>query len=45
MPVATLILVCPTIEVKAIKSHSLHADGKMGERGAHLPIKSILVHP
>ncbi len=45
MPVAALILVRPAIEVKAIKGHSLHADGKVGESGAHLPIEAVLVHP
>ena len=45
MPVAALILVCPAIEVKAIKGHSLHADGKVGECGTDLPIEAVLVHP
>jgi hypothetical protein len=45
MPVAALIVVCPAIEVKAIKGHSLHADGKVGECGAHLPIEAVLIHP
>jgi hypothetical protein len=45
MPVAALILVCPAIEVKAIKGHSLHADAKVNEGGAHLAIESVLVHP
>jgi hypothetical protein len=45
MPVAALILVCPAIEVKAIKSHSLHADGKMGKCGTNFPIEAVLVHP
>jgi hypothetical protein len=44
MPVAALIVVCPAIEVKAIKRHSLHADGKLGECGADLPIETVLVH-
>jgi hypothetical protein len=45
MPVAALILVCPAIEVKAIEGHSLHADGKVRECGANLPIETVLVHP
>jgi hypothetical protein len=45
MPVAALIVVCPTIEVKAIKGHSLHADGKIGECGTDLPIEAVLIHP
>jgi hypothetical protein len=45
MPVATLIVVCPAIEVKAIKGHSLHADRKVGECGAYLAIETVLVHP
>jgi hypothetical protein len=45
MPVAALIVVCPAIEVKAIKGHSLHADGKVGEGRAHLSIEAVLVHP
>lgn len=45
MPVAALIVVCPAIEVKAIKGHSLHADGKVDECGAYLPIEAVFVHP
>jgi hypothetical protein len=44
MPVAALIVVCPAIEVKAIKGHSLHANGKVDECGAHLPIEAVFVH-
>jgi hypothetical protein len=44
MPVATLIVICPAIEVKAIKSHALHSNGKVRECGAYLPIESVLVH-
>jgi len=44
MPVAALILVCPAIEVKAIKGHSLHADGKMGKCGTNFPIEAVLIH-
>jgi hypothetical protein len=44
MPVAALIVVCPAIEVKAIKGHSLHADGKIGECGADFPIEAVLIH-
>jgi hypothetical protein len=45
MPVAALIVVCPSIEVKAIKRHPLRADRKVGERRAHLAIEAVLVHP
>jgi len=45
MPVAALIVVCPAIKVKAVKGHSLHADGKVGECRANLPIEAVLVHP
>jgi hypothetical protein len=45
MPVAALIVVCPAIEVKAIKGHSLHADGKIGEYGTDLSIEAVLIHP
>ena len=44
MPVAALIVVCPAIEVKAIKGHSLHADGKIGECGTDFPVESVLIH-
>jgi hypothetical protein len=44
MSVATLILVRPAIEVKAIKGHSLHPDGKVGDNWAHFPIEAVLVH-
>jgi hypothetical protein len=44
MPVAALILVCPAIEVKAIKGHSLHADGKVDECGTDFPIEAVLIH-
>ena len=44
MPVAALIVVCPAIEVKAIKGHSLHADGKIGECGTDFPIEAVLIH-
>jgi len=44
MPVAALIVVCPAIEVKAIKGHSLHADGKIGECGTNFPIEAVFVH-
>ena len=44
MSVATLIVVCPTVEVKAIKGHSLHADGKVGECGTDFPVEAVLIH-
>ena len=44
MPVATLIVVCPAVKVKAIKGDSLHADAKLDECGTHLAIEAILVH-
>jgi hypothetical protein len=44
MPVAALIVVCPAIEVKSIKGHSLHADGKIGECGTDFPVEAVLIH-
>ena len=44
MPVAALIVVCPAIEVKAIKGHSLHSDGKIGEYGTDFPVEAVLIH-
>jgi hypothetical protein len=44
MPVAALIVVRPGIEVKAIKSDSLCADGDRGEARAHVAIETIFVH-
>ena len=44
MPIAALIVVCPAIEVKAIKGHSLHADGKIGECGTDFPVEAVLIH-
>jgi hypothetical protein len=44
MPVAALIVVCPSIEVKAIKGHSLHADWKVDECGTDFAIEAILIH-
>jgi len=44
MPVAALILVRPCVEVKAIKSDSLRADGDRRQARAHVAIEAIFVH-
>jgi hypothetical protein len=44
MPVAALILVRPRVEVKAIKSDSLRADGDGRQARAHIAIETIFVH-
>jgi hypothetical protein len=44
MPVAALILVRPRVEVKAIKSDSLRADGDGRQARAHVAIETIFVH-
>jgi hypothetical protein len=44
MPVAALIVVRPGVEVKAIKSDSLCADGNRKKARAHVAIETIFVH-
>jgi len=44
MPVAALIVVSPGIEVKAIKSDSLCADGDRRQARAHVAIETVFVH-
>ena len=44
MPVAALIIVRPGIEVKAIKSDSLCADGDRKQARAHVAIEAVFVH-
>jgi hypothetical protein len=44
MPVAALIVVRPGVEVKAIKSDSLCADGDRKQARAHVAIETIFVH-
>jgi hypothetical protein len=43
-PVAALILICPGIEVKTIKSNALLSDRNFSEVGAYFDIKSVAVH-
>jgi hypothetical protein len=45
MPVAALMVVRPRIEVKAIKSDSLSADGDHRQARAHVAIEAILSMP
>ena len=44
MPVATLILVRPGIEVKPVKGNSLGADRDGRHEGANLTIETVFVH-
>jgi hypothetical protein len=44
MPVATLILIRPRIEVKTIEGHSLRADRDRGEEGTDVAIEAIFIH-
>jgi hypothetical protein len=44
MPVAALIVVGPGVEVKAVKSDSLGADGNHRQERPNLAIEAILVH-
>jgi len=44
MPVAALIVVGPSVEVKAVKSDALRADWNHGKQRTHLAIEAILVH-
>ena len=44
MPVATLILICPGIEVKPVKGDALGADRDGRYEGANLSIETVFVH-
>jgi hypothetical protein len=44
MPVATLIVVRPRIEVKPIESDPLRADWNHGKQRTNLAIEAIFVH-
>ncbi len=44
MSVATLIVVRPAIEVKAVKGNSLRSNRDSRQERAHVTIEAILVH-